>query len=350
MLTMAPDASRERQRRRARPRRAAALACALLATAAPSSATGGSDTADAAPAGVSTPAAVAEAPQEPASFAEEVSVAWILVPVIVRSKKGYVLDLEREDFELRVDGRPVAFQDFERRGEAPWSLVFLQDLSGSMATGGRLQASQEAVRFFLTRARPGDEFAVASFAGQTTAVDVPFTEQLAPVAEAVAAWEAYGRTALHDAVAWLPEISGESRNVKRAAVLITDGADNASAMTAAEARELVRRAELPVYVIGLESGDPYALDPNGEKVYRYADVLNLLASLTGGRYFPVSGPDDVKEACAAIAEEMRYQYVLGFDTRGSGPSAFRTISVTVPERQGLKIQARKGYRGTPPAR
>jgi len=347
---MSPDASREHRSPLARPLLAAALACALLSTGPRASAASDVGLADAAPEGAPAPAAAAGAPQEPASFDDEVSVAWILVPVIVRSKKGYVLDLEREDFVLRVDGRPVAFPDFERRGEAPWSLVFLQDLSGSMGTGGRLEASQEAVRFFLTRARPGDEFAVASFAGQTTAVDVPFTEQLAPVAEAVAAWEAYGRTALHDAVAWLPEISGESRNVKRAAVLITDGADNASAMTAAEARELVRRAELPVYVIGLESGDPYALDPNGEKVYRYADVLNLLASLTGGRYFPVSGPDEVKEACAAIAEEMRYQYVLGFDTRGSGPSAFRTISVTVPEREGLKIQARKGYRGTLPAR
>lgn len=273
---------------------------------------------------------------------------WILVPVIVKSKKGYLDRLEREEFDLRVGGRLVRFKDFERRGEAPWSLVFLQDLSGSMGTGGRLEASQEALRFFFDRARPGDEFALATFAGEETAVDVPFTEDLEPLRESVASWEGWGRTALHDAVSWLPEISGDSRNVKRAAVVITDGADNASRITAAEARELVRSAELPVYVLGLQSGDPFAADDQGEKVYRYADVLNLLASMTGGRYFPIQGPDDLKEACATIAEEMRYQYVLGFDTSGVGTAEWRPISVIVKEK-GVRVVARRGYRGTLPA-
>jgi Ca-activated chloride channel homolog len=290
------------------------------------------------------PGTDAAAPQ----FAEEVSVAWILVPVVVRSKKGYVEGLDRKAFQLRVGGRAVPFQDFEKRGEAPWSLVFLQDVSGSMGPGGRLEASKEAIRFFLDRARPGDEYALASFAGETTAVDVPFTESQRPLREAIDGWEAYGRTALNDAVAWLPDISGDSRNVKRAAVLITDGVDNASRMTADEARDLVRRAELPVYVLGLESGDPFAITSEGEKLHRYADVLNLLASMTGGHYFAIRGPDDIKEACATIADEMRYQYVLGFDTASTGKSEWRPISVVV-KKKGVRVAARRGYRGTAPA-
>jgi VWFA-related protein len=271
------------------------------------------------------------------------------VPVIVKSQKGYVDRLRREDFELRVGGRVVHFQDFEQRGEAPWSLVFLQDLSGSMGTGGRLEASQEALRTFLDRAKPGDEFAIATFSGESTEVNVPFTEDLQAVREAVAGWEAWGRTALHDAVAWLPDISNDSRNVKRAAVLITDGVDNASRISADQARELVQKAELPVYVLGLESGDPFRLGEDGDKVYRYADVLNLLAALTGGRYFPISGPDDLKEACATIADEMRFQYVLGFDTTGQGKSEWRPVSVIV-KKKDVRVVARRGYRGTPPAR
>ena len=338
MLTMRRNVSR------------AALAATLLALGATSAgaAEPGPPSAPKAPA--TAPAASVPPPASDGTpqFAEEVSVAWILVPVIVKSKRGYLDRLDREEFDLRVAGRSVPFKDFERRGEAPWSLVFLQDLSGSMGTGGRLEASQEALRYFFDRARPGDEYALATFAGEETAVDVPFTEDLEPLREAVQGWEAYGRTALHDAVSWLPDISGESRNVKRAAVLITDGADNASRITAAEARELVRSAELPVYVLGLESGDPFAVDEEGEKVYRYADVLNLLASMTGGRYFPIRGPDELKEACATIADEMRYQYVLGFDTSGVGASEWRPISVIVKEK-GVRVVARRGYRGTLPA-
>lgn len=285
----------------------------------------------------------------PPSFSEEVAVDWILVPVIVKSKKGYLRDIPREDFELRVDGKPVRFQDFEQRGEASWSLVLLQDLSGSMGVGGRLAASQEAARYFLDRGRPGDEFALASFASGSTSVDVPFTEDMEALRESVASWEAYGKTALHDAVGRLPEITGDSRNVKRAAILVTDGVDNASALSANEARELVRRAELPVYVLGLESGDPFVVDERGEKVYRYADMLNLLSHLTGGRYFPIAGPDDLKEACATIADDLRYQYVLGFDTSGRGEAGFHRITVGVRGKDEVRIQTRLGYRGTAPA-
>jgi len=329
-------------------RTALAAALALAGTA------GASQPGDAATPPRSATASAAPAPAPAAQddgalqFSGEVSVDWILVPVIVKSKRGYVDDLKREAFDLRVGGRLVQFKDFERRGEAPWSLVFLQDLSGSMGTGGRLEASQEVARYFFDRSRPGDEFAIATFAGEQTSVDVPFTEDLEPLRQAVESWEGWGLTALHDAVSWLPEISGDSRNVKRAALVITDGVDNASRITAAEARELVRSAELPVYVLGLESGDPFADDGKGEKVYRYADVLNLLASMTGGRYFAIEGPNDLKEACATIAEEMRYQYVLGFDTSGAGGVDWRPITVAVRQK-GVRVVARRGYRGTLPA-
>lgn len=299
-----------------------------------------------------TPARLAgetPADQSTPTFADEVQVAWILVPVIVKGPNGYLNGLKQEDFDLKVDGHSVHFPDFEPRGEAPWSVVFLQDLSGSMGVGGRLEASHEAVDYFLDAARPGDEFALATFAGEDTNIDVPFTEDQAPLRESIASWEGYGKTALHDAVALLPRISSDSRNVKRAAVLITDGVDNASSITAAEAREIVRQAQLPVYVFGLESGDPYAVTKPGESVYRYADMLNLLAHMTGGKYFSIASPDDMKEACATVAEDLRYQYVLGFETQDSGKNAFRSIQVEVRNRKVKQVLSRKGYQGHPPA-
>jgi VWFA-related protein len=287
------------------------------------------------------------------TFADEVSVAWILVPVSVKSRSGYVRNLDREDFELRVDGRKIDFPDFEPNGELPWSIVFLQDVSGSMA-GGRLEASREAIRHFLVQSRPGDEYALASFAVQSTLapstlVEVPFTEETATIAEAIGRWEPYGKTALHDAVARVPEITGSSRNLKRAVVLITDGADNASRFTPEQANAVVRRSELPVYIFGLESSRLREGSRAEDGEYRYADVLRLLASNTGGRYFPIQDPDDLKEACATVAEELRQHYVLGFETSGRGDARFRSIEVTVKKR-AVEVVTRKGYRGTAPAR
>ncbi|HVG10171.1 MAG TPA: VWA domain-containing protein [Thermoanaerobaculia bacterium] len=280
------------------------------------------------------------------TFEEEVSVGYVLVPLVVRSGAGYADRLDEDDFRLLVDGKPVKVDSFERRADAPASVVFLQDLSGSME-GTSLQASQQAVQFFLDRSLKGDEFAIATFASDAGQVEVPYTAEMSVLRESVANWKAWGTTALHDAVAWVPNISAEGRNPKRFAVLITDGIDNASKFTPEKAREIVRQAQLPVYVIGLGTGNPYELSDTGDKIYRYADVLNLLASVSGGRYYAISNLEDLQEALVAIHNDLRHQYVLGFAT-GEGKSRLRDVKVEVKSGDRT-VLFRRGYKGPPPA-
>lgn len=288
-------------------------------------------------------------PAETAVFDEQVSVGYVLVPVAVREGARYLQSLDQKDFRLLVDGKPAVIDSFERRADAPASLIVLQDLSGSMGTQGRMDLSRKAAQFFLDRANPGDEFAIASFADDGQHVDVPFTRDLGALGEAVATWEAYGKTALHDALVGLPDISLAGRNPKRFAILITDGVDNASVVSPIEAREIVQKAQLPVFVLGLDSGTPFALDETGKKVYRYADVLNLLAEVTGGRYYPITNASELDAALVAIYEEVRHQYVLGFAT-GDGSDRFRRLEVVVPGRRSTRsIEFRRGYTGPPPA-
>jgi Ca-activated chloride channel homolog len=286
-----------------------------------------------------------------AQFQDTLAVNDILVPVLVRTRSGYAKHLEAKDFQLLVDGRPVPIESFDKNTEAPTSLVFLQDLSGSMGTGGKIQQSQEVVRYFVGRSLPGDEFALATFASGHGDVEVPFTADHDALLDAVSRWQGWGTTALHDAVAWIPDISAEGRNSRRFAILVTDGADNASSLTPEQAREIVRAAQVPVYVLGLGSGSPYELTAEGKKVYRYADVLNLLAGATGGRYYPISRSADLPKALAAIEEDLRHQYVLGFSTR-EGERSYRHLKVEV-KAQGLgdrvTVVFRRGYKGPPPA-
>ena len=296
--------------------------------------------------------AVAAAPaaaQAPAvdpggTFSEEVSVGWVLVPFSVRDRRGFVADLEPSEVELLADGQPVTPGSFERGAEAPFELVLLQDLSGSMAVGGRLEASLRAADCFLDRLRPADRYAVATFAGRSLTVEVPFTTDRSAGLEAAAAWRPYGVTALHDAVARLPEIRATGR-AAGAAVLITDGAENASRIEPAEAREIVRHARLPVYVLSLARARPRPgapIDPQS-----YAAILRRLAVATGGRYLPITGAGELGEACRSVIDELRSRYVLGFPTAG-GESRWRRLRVRV-DRRGVEVQARAGYHGQPPA-
>jgi Ca-activated chloride channel family protein len=297
-------------------------------------------------AGAPVPVTPPPGSESPFGFHDQMAVGTVLVPVVVRTPSGYASNLDRRDFTLLVDGKRVPIESFDRRTEAPTSLVFLQDLSGSMAE--MIEPSRRAVRFFLDRSLPGDEFALASFANGRGQVEVPFTTDPAPLRDAIAQWSGYGTTALHDAVAWIPDISVEGHNSRRFAVLVTDGADNASTISPNESREIVRSAQVPVYVLGFGAGDPYALNSQGKKASRYADVLNLLALTTGGRYYPIDGVSDLDKALQAISDDLRHQYVLGFTTT-EGAAAFRRLQVEVKGRQRFTVVFRSGYKGPPPA-
>lgn len=300
------------------------------------------------------PAAAQEAPEgEPAQgFADRISVSWVLVPVLVRERGGdFVDDLEQGDFRLLVDGEPVPIASFDRGRDAPISLVVLQDLSGSMGNGGKIDSSRYALAHLLDSHRPGDELALASFAGGRLAVDVPFTGDLEALAEAMAVWHPYGTTALHDAVAWIPGISAEGRHPKRAVLLVTDGVDNASAIAPEAARRIVESAHLPVYVVGLGSGQvsggPARPGDNGA-ADTYALLLQRLARVTGGQYHAAREPGEVAGAVRETLDALRREYVLGFPSSGGGETPeFRSIAVEV---RGGRLLAthRLGYTGGPP--
>lgn len=280
-------------------------------------------------------------------FEDNVSVAYILVPVIARAKGGYVQDLVAEDFRLEVDGMTVPFESFEVGDSAPVTVLFMQDLSGSMANADKLRFSRIAIEQLLTESQRGDQFAVASFADGQVSMDIPYTDDVEVIDAEIGMWDPRGVTALHDAVSGLPGLTRDRQSAKRAAILITDGADNSSLLTPAEARQQVRQAELPVYVLGLSTGDPEMLDRDGKKLHRYADILNLLAHLTGGQYFWVTDVKGALSASKTIAADLRHQYVLGFSTSDEGDAAYRKIEVTTRKKK-VQLSFRRGYRGPPP--
>ncbi len=287
-------------------------------------------------------------------YQESVEVHWVLVPVVVRGPEGYIKGLRKEDFHLAIDGRSIPVASFEADEDAPVSLHLLQDLSGSMANASKLDMSRRVLSFFLSSAEPRDEYAVTTFAGGEVTVQVPFTSDLWEVRKNKRDWRPYGVTALHDAVAWLPELTLGSRNAKRVAVLVTDGADNASVIPPEKARQMVRKAELPVYVLGLGTGAPSGGHRGGDPRYRYADLLQLLAEQTGGRYASINHPREARTVCVDIWQDLRHQYVLGFrvDPGGQGGQGaldrYHEIQVTVKGGKRTTIH-RRGYQGGAPS-
>src|SRR5262245_23564524 len=85
----------------------------------------------------------------------------VMVPVSVTDTAGNtVRDLEREDFELRDEGRPQEITFFDRQFQ-PITAIMLIDGSASMFSSlkGVLSAANE----FILRLMPGDRLRIGSF-------------------------------------------------------------------------------------------------------------------------------------------------------------------------------------------
>ncbi len=300
-------------------------------------------------------------PPPPLAFEGSTTVTWVMVPLVVQSS-DLERPLRRQDLVLTVDGAELHFEDFQAAVEEPSTLLLFQDLSGSMANGGKLAASQRAARCFVAQARPQDRMSVVTFAAGKTLIETPATSEMEVISELIDGWQGYGSTALHDAVSWIPDLRLSTAS-RMAAVLITDGVDNASTLTAETARQLVRQAEIPVYVLALRGSRLMADEPlteaailpstsgvaDGEPSFSpYRSVLQQLAAATGGLYFDIFLRHDIDSACRRIANDQRNRYTLGFPLSQHGKETYHPLRITVPGHR-FTVRHRGGYSGRRPA-
>jgi hypothetical protein len=86
------------------------------------------------------------------------------------------------------------------------------------------------------------------------------------------------------------------------------------------------------------------------KLYGEADsYLQTITVRTGGRVYLADSFDDTRAAFAAIADELRNQYLIGYYSTGNrGDGKYHKIKLELA-RKGLQVRARPGYRVAPEA-
>lgn len=292
------------------------------------------------------PASNPDAPKATAA----VSVGYVLVPFVVTDLKGKpVPDLKESDVTLLADGVPVKTDLFSRSDDAPVSFTILLDVSGSMGLIGKFDGAKAAIFQLLAQRVPGDDFALHIFGSGGVREVVSFTTDAARIWNALDVLRPWGTTAFYDALARMPDKSLLGKNGIRAIVLLTDGLDNASALTRDQLTDLLEGIDVPVYPLGLRSpGAPIAPAPgqNPETLLNM-EILGHIARVSGGRMSIVDDPDRLPDAIRLVEKDLRAQYLLGFAPTGRGPVKYRRLSLKIagPSRP---IRVRAGYRGTEP--
>ena len=280
--------------------------------------------------------------------AHEYVVRAITLAVTVQDSRGrYVNNLTEKDFTIFENNKKKPISYFMHDFGAPLSLTVLLDVSGSMALEGKLDECKAALRDLATRLlRPRDEIALLLFADGQVEVAAPHSTDKTEFLRALNKTEAYGQTALNDAVGVSPEFATRAKNEKRALLLITDGIENDSQSTPEQALEIARRVDVPIYTIGYKI-------PRNEQLAAHrrsagltsagiVQTLDKFSQATGGKAWFLNEPTDLANVVQEIKNEQSHQYIIGYTSYQDTSDLYRWIRVTTPSYKH-KIRTRQGY-------
>lgn len=169
-------------------------------------------------------------------------------------------------------------QLFEQTGEGV-SYVFLVDISKSMSTV-QFNELREAIKSWIGLLKPVDRAAIGTFGDDYTMV-VDFTadqDKLKAAVDGLAPRDK--QTRLYKAIDRAVELQQRvdaGLPFRRVIVVLSDGRDEGSAITADDVLLKLRASRLPVYSIGLSH------QPKRER-QKYLDVLQRFCNVSGGVY------------------------------------------------------------------
>jgi VWFA-related protein len=298
----------------------------------------------------------------------------------VRNKQGQIVrDLNKEDFVLDEDGRPQNIAYFSRESDLPLTLGLVVDTSPSQ----RRVLEQErgaSYKFFDQVLREDKDQGFVIHFDREIELLQDLTNSRKKLQDALRELEVApprqlnrrdnpnpqgsrpsGGTALYDAVLLASDEIMKKQTGRKAIIVLSDGVDNASRVTLAEAISSAEKSNSLIYSIlfadeqqggfqGPYSGRGGGMGRRGgmgryPQQRPHADgkkIMEQLARDTGGGFYEGSKKLTLDEIYRRIQEELRNQYSLGYTPDRSDGPGFRKIHVTTKQK-GLVVQARDGY-------
>jgi VWFA-related protein len=280
--------------------------------------------------------------------AYEISVSAVSIAVTVQDKKGrFINDLTEKDFSVFENQKKQHITYFRHDFQTPISLTVLLDVSGSMELQDKMKECKEALSYLVTYLlRPQDEVSLLIFADGEVEVASRFSTDKQDFLTVLEGAEAYGQTALNDAVAVSPEFANRGKNEKRALLLITDGVENDSYSTPEQAVEIARRVDVPIYTIGYKI-------PLSEQLERHkrtpglssagiVETLGRFSRATGGTAHFLDRAFDLNAAMRDIKRELSHQYIIGYTAYTDPDGSYRKIEVRTSKKK-YRVRTREGY-------
>jgi Ca-activated chloride channel family protein len=270
----------------------------------------------------------------------------LLSATVVDDKGRPVRDLKASEFRIFEEGRPQRIAHFAHASDLRARVLLLIDASGSMDAQTKTTSARMVATQLLASLGPEDEAALAGFDSRYFGL-VPFTRDRQAVLAKLDELRPFGSTALHDALDRAARDLASHGEGRRAVIVLTDGADNASTATPEDVIARSRALDVPIYAVSIVSplDDPrsplFAGDQKAGLAALGEAQLTRYSVLSGGRAFSVSDLPGLRLAATQIVDELKHQYRLGYDPP-QGPARFRHVELRTT-RRGLVVRTRTGY-------
>jgi Ca-activated chloride channel family protein len=277
---------------------------------------------------------------------------WLLtthvnVLFIAAHKGKSVSDLSRDDISVRDDNKPpAALLGFRTEQELALRVGVAIDTSSSLTSCFRFEQAAASAFFHEVLTRPGDLGFVMGFENYAT-VTQDFVGDPNLLSEGVQRLRVGGGTALFDAVrtACQKMVHREEHDsVARVLVVLSDGQNNAGAVTLERAIDAAQEADVIIYTINTND-DANLSDPGWDAAHAGEVNLRKLAGESGGRMLTPQSPSEVAKAFAKISEELRSRYSVSYKPADFTPDGhYRRIKIEGRKLgEKFEIRARKGY-------
>ena len=256
------------------------------------------------------------------------SVDTVSIYATVSDSDGRLVpDLVKEDFTVLDDGVPREITLFSSDVQ-PITVVIMLDMSGSMFP--RFLRLRTSTLSFVDALLPHDRAQIGSF-GDEIAISPHLTgdKELLRRVLRNELWPMGGTPIWNALDAAMTALQSESG--RRVVLSITDGRNMCSFPRCLKPGDVERRAVregFMLYAIGM---DGTGLD--GE--------IMTIAEETGGGHFALPVGADLSSTFARVAEELRRQYLIGFNPTAVDGKLHR-VDVRVG-RPGMKVRARRNY-------
>jgi VWFA-related protein len=268
----------------------------------------------------------------------------VTIQASVRDRRGKVLSgLTPADFEIRDNGELRQIVSLRSDRDSPLSLAVLVDMSGSMRSDAKIALARRAYDAILTELRSGQDEAAVFVFDSTLHERQAFTSNLGMLKHALDNFDAFGTTSLYDATATAARQLSSRTGTHKAILLLTDGLDTSSAMTASEVSAVASSIDVPVFIVAtVPSVDERLMQETSERPSAAAADLRDLSDWTGGKFVFASTVIETVTTASTLVNELRQQYVLAIEAAPS--NEWRRLDVRV-KRPSAKVKARSGYFG-----